>query len=1237
MGRRISSLFLAVLLFAAACPASVLAENGTPAGTQEIRETSEIRVTQTQENAGGTGIPEGTDKQESAVVSEESVPGAASEEPAPGTVLEEPAVFGKSVSGNGAETGGSPDNGGNEEQGIPGLLDSLPVWDESQELMLYGLADAAAYGSRAAGSYDRAYWDSVITRTVNWMRNGKGIVLDDTFLNGVSSTATDWYAFGLARLGVEGEPYEKFVDKARAYVTDRYGDPEKYPFKMSNDRYTATEWHRLTVALQAASLWVDGVDVTGIGGHDLIKDGTYNCVLGSPSQQGPNGTAWALIAMDTKGYEAPENAPYGREVLIGDLLKAQQSDGGWGLSGEGSGVDITGMVLQALAPYRAGDEQVKRAAEKGVQYLRSAQVLSQDGSMGTCEGTVQAIVAFTALGMDPAEEESFSGDSLLDGLMAYFNEQGGFCHEIGADGGKQQDRMATEQALYAIAAYTRFLNGDTSLYDFRDHSDTAEYKAVDTLGRTFSADAGAEAFLTLAPDVEAIVLTHLPLGDYDAAVVTDADGKTYKTSFRRADGSIPVEGEIPVKDGDVLKIAVTRQDGTTENWTLTVETSADAAVNAVKRQINKLPGKETITLTDKAAVEAARKAYDGLTPEQRETIDKTLAEKLDALEAKLKQLEDDAGAQLTKKREELERKVNAIPDVVGISDRDTINGYCAQLDSMGDWEGKAALKAKLDGCLKAIDERQALVEQVDDAIWNGIDPLNISQDDTETVKKLMASYGALRREEKAALKNAADLLDAAEVIQSLEEGVVPSRVFQNLRAAGSRRSSSDGQSFTYYGFLDNGSPYTLSWNAGDVTGTGDIDAGVALLEGKDTLKGTEAQVELAQQGGMNGKARLSVESNVASGTYDLYWYNPDKLSVQSAKTAKVSSGAVEMDVTMGGRYWLSDSVVRLDGNNADGSVAGAGSSTTLRQAQGGSLTSKTSSTARTTARAAVKSTTENAAASSSSASGSIKSKSSTARTAVRTGGDSDTEGVMEAEESGLLSEKELKEIKGKDQNLRGRGKLPDGTEYTVTINGKDVVRTADFRFDVTDDYGKAIRSLAEEPLILCLEKAGEFPGKMLFSIKKDADGGAPLLFRYDPEKGEAEYVKKVAAEDGMMEFILSEGGVYFIAERAIAAAGQTDEAGKATVLAAGLGMNADSGAEEDVWDESAELMVTGTGEKAGAGSNTLLAVIAVASCVIAVAALGGSAFMFVKLGGPERFFKKEDGLLLEPGTMDDRE
>ena len=54
----------------------------------------------------------------------------------------------------------------------------------------------------------------------------------------------------------------------------------------------------------------------------------------------------------------------------------------------------------------------------------------------------------------------------------------------------------------------------------------------------------------------------------------------FSTAGRTADGSFPVEGTIPVADGTVLQITVYRQNGTEENWTLTVQTDTAAEARA---------------------------------------------------------------------------------------------------------------------------------------------------------------------------------------------------------------------------------------------------------------------------------------------------------------------------------------------------------------------------------------------------------------------------------------------------------------------------------------------------------------------------------------------------------------------------------------------------------------------------------------------------------------------------------
>ena len=110
--------------------------------------------------------------------------------------------------------------------------------------------------------------------------------------------------------------------------------------------------------------------------------------------------------------------------------------------------------------------------------------ISEDGDYsygGTynCESVAQAIVAFTAMGIDPTTvTNATSGKSLIDGLMKYYSTgTGGFLHAYYND--EKQNRpngMATDQAMEAIAAYLYYKEG-VSLFDFRAKANTTQYVA----------------------------------------------------------------------------------------------------------------------------------------------------------------------------------------------------------------------------------------------------------------------------------------------------------------------------------------------------------------------------------------------------------------------------------------------------------------------------------------------------------------------------------------------------------------------------------------------------------------------------------------------------------------------------------------------------------------------------------------------------------------------------------------
>lgn len=275
----------------------------------------------------------------------------------------------------------------------------------------------------------------------------------DTIKTGELAFGSEWLVIALARSGrdVPDSYYDsvvKAVQSAKGQLSDK----------------KSTEYARTILALTAI-----GKDPTDVGGYDLLArladmdDVTY---------QGINGAIFVLLALDSGKYDVPAAAEGGTQVtrdgLVAYILAQQLSDGGWALSGTSADPDVTAMALQALAPYRTGDETVDAAVDKGVQLLSDMQ-LSDGGysSWGTLnsESCAQVLIALATLGIDPVSDSRFvkNGLTVLDALLAYA-VSGGFRHTV--DG--EADAIATEQALCALTSYARLLDGKTALYDMTD-------------------------------------------------------------------------------------------------------------------------------------------------------------------------------------------------------------------------------------------------------------------------------------------------------------------------------------------------------------------------------------------------------------------------------------------------------------------------------------------------------------------------------------------------------------------------------------------------------------------------------------------------------------------------------------------------------------------------------------------------------------------------------------------------
>lgn len=284
----------------------------------------------------------------------------------------------------------------------------------------------------------------------------------------VDSVKGEWAIIGLARsdASMSTNYYSSYYDRVVAYVEEKINN--------EGQLHTVKSTENARVALAVTAI---GKDPRNVGGHNLLtalNDVTY------VNQQGVNGPIWALLALDSKNYDAP-----GREALITSILGQQFKDGGWAVTPEGStpattaDVDMTAMAIQALAPYYNTRKDVKDAVNKALVCLSGKQL--GDGrfqSWGTTnsESAAQVVVALSALGIDADKDSRFvkSGNSALDGLLSFAVKTGGFGHDDNV-----VNQMATEQAYYALAAYDRFDRKAKRLYDM---SDVVPMEDVDAQG-----------------------------------------------------------------------------------------------------------------------------------------------------------------------------------------------------------------------------------------------------------------------------------------------------------------------------------------------------------------------------------------------------------------------------------------------------------------------------------------------------------------------------------------------------------------------------------------------------------------------------------------------------------------------------------------------------------------------------------------------------------------------------------
>ena len=286
----------------------------------------------------------------------------------------------------------------------------------------------------------------------------------------VSSVGGEWTVFSLARshMDVPEKYYNKYYTNVEKTLKEKSG--KLHPIKY-------TEYDRVILALTSIGKGID--DVVGYNLREPLAD--FETLI----KQGINGPIFALIALDSNNYEIPivkgAKTQTTRDMLIEFILEREIKGGGWALGKEPKEADpdITAMAIQSLTPYYEKNNDVKAAVDRGINWLSKAQ--KEDGSYTSwgsknSESISQVIVALTGLGIDPHNDSRFikNGNSAVDALLSFADPKGGFYHVKAGDPGNgggepgEVDAMATDQAMYALVAYYRFINGENPLYDMTD-------------------------------------------------------------------------------------------------------------------------------------------------------------------------------------------------------------------------------------------------------------------------------------------------------------------------------------------------------------------------------------------------------------------------------------------------------------------------------------------------------------------------------------------------------------------------------------------------------------------------------------------------------------------------------------------------------------------------------------------------------------------------------------------------
>lgn len=317
----------------------------------------------------------------------------------------------------------------------------------------------------------------------------------------------------------------------------------------------ATTIERVILTLTAV-----GMDPTDFCGEDLTEWLYHN--QKGVSDYASNDLIWALIALDSDNYKAPDGY---RDSIITAMKEYQNKDGGffYSKSYNTSDVDMTEMALIALNPYAKSNAEAQKMSEAGKSFLEAKRNVNGNYSNSCTD-------AYGVIAMSTLHQPGAALNTLVSTMLSNYLDKKGFTYYGTLNG------MATYQGLLAMDAYQRLTGGKNAVFDLTDVAKKAISVDEPTITDSYTYSAGnqtvkipASGFYTVSGDT-----SETKVGSYTVTVSLNDKTNTTWSNGSTADLKLSWSiGKKPVSKltysavasqsytGKSLKPAVTVKNG----------------------------------------------------------------------------------------------------------------------------------------------------------------------------------------------------------------------------------------------------------------------------------------------------------------------------------------------------------------------------------------------------------------------------------------------------------------------------------------------------------------------------------------------------------------------------------------------------------------------------------------------------------------------------------------------------